>query len=147
MKRGSLGELYRNSEPPLPAGFQRQSPRSSQRRTQHSKAIPAFNLSPSQLPRGRGPGDFLPQGLGSETGQGQEAADCGLGQSVGFLPSRSSVFCLPWAEKPLSAPTCLALQHQAHPQSTRKTAVWLKRPLVATVQMIVTGAKIRNRCA
>lgn len=70
---------------------------------------------------------------------------CGLRQSVGFLHFRSSVFCLPWAEKPCSVPACLARRHQVSPESTRKTAAWRERPLVATVQMIVTCAKRQKR--
>lgn len=78
---------------------------------QHFQAIVAFNLCPSQCPMDTGSGDFLPQSLGSEMGQSQEAAECGLeGKSVEFLLSRSSVFCLPWAKKLLSAPACLVLQ-------------------------------------
>lgn len=79
-KGGSLRELYRNSEPPLSAGFQKQSPRSSQKCTQHSKAVPAFNLSLSAPYGGRGPGDVLPQSLGSAMGQGQEVAEGGAGR-------------------------------------------------------------------
>lgn len=70
---------------------------------------------------------------------------CGLRQSVGFLPFRSSVFCLPWAEKPCSVPACLARHHHVSPESTRKTAAWRERPLVAMVQMIVTCAKRQKR--
>lgn len=67
------------------------------------------------------------------------------GQSVGFLPSRFSMFCLPSAEKPPDAPACLALQHQLGPESTRKVAAWSERPLVAIVQMIVTCAMRQKR--
>lgn len=91
----------------------------------------------------RGPGNFcLWEALAQKWERARRWQSVGWkGQSVGFLPLRFSMFCLPWAEKPPDAPACLALQHQLGPESTRKVAAWSERPLVAIVQMIVTRQK------
>lgn len=67
---------------------------------------------------------FLPWGVGSDMERDQEVVEYigWKGQSLEFLPLKSSVFCLPWAEKYYSAPACLALYHHDSPENTRETA-------------------------
>lgn len=82
--------------------------------------------APKSGPYGDGrPVDFLLQGLGSEMGHGQEVAECVCWKrrSVGFLPSRFSVF-LGQRNPPQPLPACLALQHPKQ-QPGRSAPLWL----------------------
>lgn len=63
-------------------------------------------------------------------------------QSVGFLPSESSVL----TEKPPPAPVCLSLQHKACQRAPTNSCP-SERAFVDTVQMIVTCATDKQMCS
>ena len=129
------------------AGFQKHSPRSSQKCTQHAKAMPAFNLSPSQLPMEADQARFCLRALAQQRAWARRWPRVGLDGAVYGVPAlRSSVFCPRVQSSPLSP--CLPGPRAPGLLGERlQNCCLVVAPPVAAVQTIVIGAKRRNRRA